>query len=255
VKDAGLPPKEVSAEKPVPTPPPAPPEKVKPAAEVESGSNLLTRLKQQAAEKLASEAKQVGLQEEQKVAISKALSNAYTYLRDFTSQVNVLKPDYPESYFLSDQAKFDALAWKEGFANYRMLEGATDKRLYERVSLSYTLTGKNPIIVEKESPRIEIFARTLHEHGLLADVTEIKNDLGLIVRTRFAIKREVRATLLLVGDYVAGDIQLRIVNVQRLGTEEYRIPADALTQSTLDEIALLVLGTSKKFVQRFKRVY
>jgi hypothetical protein len=95
----------------------------------------------------------------------------------------------------------------------------------------------------------------LHEHGLLADITEFKSDLGLLVRSRFAIKREVRASLLLVGDYVAGDIQLRIVNVQRLGAEEYRIPADALTQSTLDEIALLVLGTSKKFLQRFKRAF
>lgn len=252
--DAGLPPKVVGEERPAPAPQPAPPEVVKPTAEAESGSSLLIRLKQQATDKLASEAKQTGLQGQQKAAISKALSDAYSYLGDFTKQLNVLKPDYPGSYILSDQVKFDTLAWKEGFADFRVVPGATEDRLFDRVTLNYALTGNNPIIVEKEPPRIDLFARSLRDNGLLADVTEFKNDLGRIVRSRFSIKREIRASLLLVGDYVAGDIRLRIVNVQRLGAEEYRIPVDALTQTALEEVALLVLGASKQFVQRFKRV-
>lgn len=255
VSNAGLPPKVVSEERPAPAPQPkpAPPEVAKPTAEAESGSSLLIRLKQQAADKLANEAKQTGLQVQQKAVISKALSNAYSYLSDFTKQVNVLKPDYPGSYILSDQVKFDTLAWKEGFADFRVVPGATDDRLVERVTLNYALTGKNPIVVEKEPPGIDLFARSLHDNGLLADVTEFKNHLGRIVRSRFSIKREIPASLLLVGDYVAGDIRLRIVNIQRLGAEEYRIPADALTQTALEEVALLVLGASKQFVQRFKR--
>jgi DNA-directed RNA polymerase subunit RPC12/RpoP len=255
-KAAALPPAAASEERPASSQQAqaAPPEAATAAAEIDSGSSLLIRLKQQAAEKLASEAKQTGLQQQQKAALSKALSNAYSYLCDFTKQVNVLKPEYPGAYILSDLAKFDALTWKEGFTDYRLVPGATDDRLLERVTLSYSLTGKDPIIVEREPPRIELFARSLHENGLAADVTEFKNNLGRVARTRFAIKREVRASLLLVGDYATGDMRLRIVNVQRLGSEDYRIPADELTQSALEEVALLVLGASKKFVQRFKRV-
>ncbi len=232
----------------------APPKVTTPAAEPDSGNSLLLRLKQQAAEKLASEAKQSGLQQQQKAALSKALSNAYAYLVDFIKQVNVLKPEYPGVYVLSDQAKFDALTWKEGFADYRLLPGTTEDKILERVTLSYTLTGKDPIIVEREPPRNETFARSLHDNGLIAEVTDMKNNLGRVARTRFAIKREVRASLLLLGDYAAGDIRLRITNVQRLGSEDYRIPVDELTPSVLEEVALLVLGGSKKFVQRFKRV-
>lgn len=256
VKDAGLPPKTMTEERPAPSPPPqpAPPKVAAPAAEIDSGSSLLLRLKQQAAEKLASEAKQSGLQQQQKAALNKALSNAYSYLCDFTKQVNVLKPEYPGVYVLSDQAKFDGLTWKEGFADYRFVPGTTEDRLFERVTLSYTLTGKDQIIVEREPPRIELFARSLHDNGLTAEVTEFKNNLGRVARTRFAIKREIRASLLLVGDYTTGEMRLRIVNVQRLGSEDYRIPVDELTQSALEEVALLVLGASKKFVQRFKRV-
>jgi hypothetical protein len=186
--------------------------------------------------------------------LSKALSNAYSYLCDFTKQVNVLKPEYPGVYVLSDLAKFDALTWKEGFADYRLVPGTAEDRMFERVTLSYTLTGKDPIIVEREPPRNETFARSLNDNGLTAETTDFKNNLGRVARTRFAIKREVRASLLLVGDYAAGDMRLRITNVQRLGFEDYRIPVDELTPSALEEIALLVLGASKKFVQRFKRV-
>ena len=255
-KAAALPPKAMSEERPASAPQPQPvlPAAATTAAELDSGSSLLVRLKQQAAEKLASEAKQTGLQQQQKAALSKALSNAYAYLCDFIKQVNVLKPDYPGAYILSDLAKFDALTWKEGFASYRLVPGAADDRLLERVTLSYTLTGTDPIIVEREPPRIEVFARLLDDNGLVADVTEFKNSLGRVARTQFAIKREVRASLLLVGDYTTGDMRLRITNIQRLGFEDYRIPVDELTQPALEEVALLVLGASKKFIQRFKRV-
>ena len=255
-KEAAAPPKATNAERPTSPPQPqsAPPKAASPGAEPDAGNSLLLRLKQQAAEKLASEAKQSGLQQQQKAALSKTLSNAYAYLCDFTKQVNVLKPEYPGVYVLSDQAKFDALTWKEGFADYRFLPGTTEDRMIERVTLGYTLTGKDPIIVEREPPRIDLFARSLHDNGLTAEVTEFKNNLGRVARTRFAIKREIRASLLLVGDYAAGEMRLRITNVQRLGSEDYRIPVDELTQSALEEVALLVLGASKKFIQRFKRV-
>jgi hypothetical protein len=189
-KAAALPPKATSEERPASSPQPRPTRGSDAGRrELDSGSSLLLRLKQQAAEKLASEAKQSGLQQQQKAALSKALSNAYAYLCDFTKQVNVLKPEYPGVYILSDLAKFDALTWKEGFADYRLVPGATDDRLLERVTLSYTLTGTDPIIVEREPPRIELFARSLHDNGLTADVTEFKNNLGRVARTRFAIKR------------------------------------------------------------------
>ena len=236
-----------------PQPVPVAQEVAKPAAAA-SPSDLLARLKQQAAEKLASEAKQTGLQEQQKRAISKALADTYSYLREFTSQVNILKPDYPASYFLSDQVKFDSLTWQEGFSDYRVLPGATDNRLFERVTVHYTLTGSSPIVAEKEAPGIELFTRTLSAHGLSAETQDFKNERGRTVRTRFTIKREIRGSLLFVGDYVAGDICLSTRNVQCLGNEMYRIPYDVLTHVALEELALLVLGASKQFVQRFKRV-
>lgn len=233
---------------------PALAEPAKPSSPGDAPANLLDRLKQQAAEKLASEAKQTGLGEQQRQTISKALSDTYSYLRDFTNQVNTLKPVFPTRHFISDQVKFDGLAWTEGFPDYRVLPGATDNRLFERVSLGYILAGKNAIVVEKEYPQIDLFARTLNDHGLMVATQDLKNNLGRTVRTRFEIKPEVAVRLVFVADYSKGNIRLSTRNVQRLGAEEYDIPIDALTHAALEDLALLILGTSKQFVQRFKRI-
>lgn len=245
--------KPVSVAPPRPTPEDAakPEKQEKPA---DSPANLLDRLKQQAAEKIANEAKQKGLGEQQRRSLSKALFDTYSYLSAFTEQVNTLKPDFPMRHFIGDQVRFDGLAWKEGFSDYRTLPGSTENRLVQRVSLSYILAGKNPIVVEREHPQIELFARTLNDHGLLAATQDYKNNLGRTIRTRFEIKPEVVASLVFVADYDAGNIRLSTRNVQRLGNEDYSIPLDGLSAAALEDLALLVLGTSKQFVQRFKRI-
>lgn len=229
-------------------------ESAKPITPVGPPVNLLDRLKQQAAEKLASEAKQTGLGEEQRRTISNALSDTFSYLREFTNQVNTLKPDFPTRHFIGDQVKFDGLTWKEGFPDFRLVPGATDNRTFERVSLRYVLARKEAIVVEREHPQIELFARTLSDHGLVAATQDFKNNLGRTVRTRFEIKPEVICSLVFVADYTTGSIRLTTRNVQRLGLEEYGIPLDALTNATMEDLALLVLGASKQFVQRFKRI-
>jgi hypothetical protein len=251
----GFPMKDIREQKSVAPPPPQSSAKAaSEPVETSAPSSLLARLKQQAAEKLASEAKQTGLHKQQKRVISDALSDTYSYLCDLTNQVNVLKPDYPSSYFISEHVNFDALAWQEGRADYRVIAGATEDRLLERVTLHYVLSGKEPIIAEKEYPGLELLTRTLNDHGLSFETKEFKNERGRTERSRFSIKREVRAGLLFVADYVAGDIRLRTLNVQRFGSAEYRIPAEILTHATVEEIALLVLGASNQFVLHFKRV-
>jgi hypothetical protein len=225
-----------------------------PGAEGVAPGSLLERLKQQAAEKLASEATKTGLHEQQKNVISKVLQETYVYLRDLTKQLNVVKPEYPASYFISEQVNLNGLTWKEGQADYRLFPGVTEDRLVQRVTMHYELIGKEPVIVEREYPGLELLNRSLNEYGLSFETLEFKNERGRTQRSRFTIKREVRAGLLFMANYEAGDIRLRTFNVQRLGSAEYNISVETLNPATVEEIALLVLGTSNQFVRRFRRV-
>ena len=46
----------------------------------------------------------------------------------------------------------------------------------------------------------------------------------------------------------------RARNVQRFGGANYDVPPTAVNEQALEEIALLVLGQSNQFIQRFKRI-
>ncbi len=248
---AAIPPAAVTAvtEKAAPPPTPAPAAPAAPAA-----GGLLARLKQQAAEKQAAESSQAELDAARKREIDAALQDTYGYIRDLAEQLNVLKPAYPGGYFLVEPIHFQELAWQEGRADYRRVEGVTEERLLERVTLRYQLAAPTPLVVDKENPAMETLRRFLNDYGLAFELQEIRNDRGRTERGRFTIKREIRAGLQFVADYQAGDIRLRTLNVQRLGSADYRIPAAVLTHQTVEEIALLVLGESNQFVRRFKRV-
>jgi hypothetical protein len=220
---------------------------------VASGS-LLARLKDQAAARLAEETQRVDLEEQTRRQISDSLQQTYLYLRDFVNQVNIIKPAYPGNYYLNEQLVFDKLSWREGRADLRKLEDATDTRRVERVTLRYLLAGDVPITIDRENPAMEILDRTLRDYDLKFTFEGFKNERARTERGRFTVQREIRAGLLFVADYATGDIRLRSLNVQRLGSAEYRIPADALDTPTIEEIALLVLGESSQFVRRFRRV-
>ena len=218
------------------------------------GGSLLARLKDQAAARIAEESQRGDIQEQTRRQISDSLQQTYLYLRDFVNQVNIIKPAYPATYYLNEQLVFDKLAWREGRADLRKLEDATDSRWVERASLRYLLAGDAPIVVDRENPAMELFDRTLRDYDLKFSFEAFKNERARTERGRFTVQREIRAGLLFVADYAAGDIRLRTLNVQRLGSAEYRIPAEALDTSTIEEIALLVLGESSQFVRRFRRV-
>lgn len=218
------------------------------------GGSLLARLKDQAAARIAEENQRGDIQEQTRRQISDSLQQTYLYLRDFVNQVNIIKPAYPATYYLNEQLVFDKLTWREGRADLRKLEDPTDSRSVERVSLRYLLAGESPIVIDRENPAMEVLDRTLRDYDLKFTFDAFKNERARTERGRFTVQREIRAGLLFVADYATGDIRLRTLNVQRLGSAEYRIPADALDTATIEEIALLVLGESSQFVRRFKRV-
>jgi hypothetical protein len=218
------------------------------------GGGLLARLKQQAADLQASQNQKSGLHIQQRELISTSLQATYQYLRDLVEQLNVLKPPYPGDYFLSDQLKFDGLSWQEGRSDLRKIEGAMDHLPVERVSLRYLLAAPRSIAMDKEHPVLENLRKILMDASIKFTLDEFRNERGYVERGRFNIRREVRAGLLFLADYEAGDVRLRTLNVQRFGTAEYRLAPEVLTHDTLEEIALLVLGESNQLLRRFQRI-
>lgn len=238
-----------------PPPPriPAPPQATVPESSLTS-TGLLAKLKRQAEEKLAAETKSGAIEAERIKQMDLALRAAYRYLDDLAKQLNVIKPDFPGSYPLGTILRMEKLKWHESKADFRRKIGPTEDLPYDKVTLRYLLRADGSIVLEKQDNLVDATRKSLHDFGLTFTLDEKRNMKGYVERGRFVVTPEIKAGLLFEANYETGEIHLRTRNVQRFGSADYLVPTSTLTEQTLEEIALLILGESNQFVQRFKRI-
>ena len=230
-------------------PPPAP---VMPESLTSTG--LLAKLKRQAEELKAAETKGSAGEAERIKQIDLALRAAFRYLDDLSKQLDVIGPEFPGSYPLGTILRLEKLKWRESKADFRRKIGPTEDLPCEKVSFRYLLRGDGSIVMEKQDNVVESTRKSLSDFGLTFTLDEKRNAKGYVERGRFVVVPEVKAGLLFEANYETGEIHLRTRNVQRFGGANYLVPVDTLTEQTLEEIALLILGESNQFVQRFKRI-
>jgi len=244
-----------------PTPPAAAPASAAPVAPVASAAapaapagGLLAQLKRQAEEKLAAQSQSVAVEAARLRQIDSGLRAAYRYLNDLVQQLNVIKPQYPADYPLGTILRIEKPGWQESQADFRRKLGPTDDLPYLSVSLRYVLRGGGPMVLDKADHLVDTTRKALHDFGLGFTLEEKRNGKGFVERGRFVVQPEIKAGLMFEADYEKGTLQLRTRNVQRFGSSTYNVPPESLTEQTLEEIALLVLGQSNQFIQRFQRV-
>lgn len=233
---------------------PAAPRRAVDAPERPAASGLLAELKRQAEAKLATASQSVAIEAVRLKQMDGGLRAAYRYLNDLAQQLNVLKPVYPAAYSLGTVLRLENPVWVQGRADFRRQAGATDNPFFERVTLHYVLRRELPIVIEKLDNAIDLTRRTLIDFGLDFTLDEKRNPKGFIESGRFTVQPEIKAGLVFTADYAKGEVRLRTLNVRQFGNADYLVPAEAISEQTLEEIALLILGESNQFVQRFRRI-
>lgn len=228
-----------------PTPPPATP--------TGTQSVLLAALRQQALAKQQSENQKSSQRDEILQRIHSALGMAYQYLNDFVRQLNILKPPYAKAYSFFGVADFDELAWQEGRADFRMQETASENRLCDQVTLRYRLAGPKQFRVVRENPALEKLRKALFDYNIGFTADEDRNERGQVERATFSFPCEIKAGLLLAGNYETGKLLLRTRNIERFGIMEYQLLPEAIHQEALDELARLILGENNRIGQLFQR--
>ncbi len=220
--------------------PAAPAEAAPPAA----GSRL-ARLKELAQAKL-SEKKEPETQEQVNDRVSEALKRVFQYLKELAEQLNVVQPACA-GYTIVGVPEFTGLAWESGRADFRTRELSPAKRLYERVTLNFRLSGKKQIRIALDSPaRTDRLKQVLAENKIEFTTQETRNDRGHLERTTFVFPCEVTANVLLEGNFETGRILLRMVNVERFGILEHRLAPEAFTEEALEELAGFILGENRR---------
>lgn len=218
-----------------------------------ASSSLLSALKQKAEAKRQTDEQDSALKTAHIQQVSTALGECFRYLNDLTQQLNVLKPAYGKAYTLLGFGDFTGLFWQEGRADYRMQENSTEERLYDQVTLRFRLASTQRFSVTREHPTSEKLRKTLFDNGIAFEVNEVRNDRGFAERSTFSGAYEVKAGLLIAGDFETGKLTLRMRNIERFGMSEYQFLSQSLNAEALDELVRLMLGEANQFNQKFQR--
>ncbi len=227
--------------------------KTAPGASPAASSSLLNTLKQKAEAKRQGDQQDSTLKSEQLQQVSASLGACFHYLNDLVQQLNILKPAYGKTYTLFGFGEFDELAWQEGRADYRMREGATEDRVYDQVTLRFRLASPKRFNVTREHPVSEKLRKALFDNGINFGVDEMRNDRGFVERATFSGACEVKAGLLIAGDFETGKLMLRTRNIERFGVSEYQFAPQALNHEALDELVRLILGEANQFNLKYQR--
>lgn len=214
--------------------------------------SLLSQLRQQAEhrqrEQHSARAERTAINE----TIDRALKRLFFFLHDFVQQLNILKPAIPRNYPLADEQVLGALAWQEGFADYRTQSPAAGA-LVELVSCTYRLAGGQPLHIQRDGPVFERFRSQLFDYGLRFECKESKNERRYTERADFEIQPEISVNARWRADFDKRLIILDARNLERLGSLSYAIRPQALDQAMLDDFGRLVLGLPNRFREQVTR--
>ena len=200
----------------------------------------LARLKELAQTKLSQQKEEN--RDEINYRLSEALESAYRYLKELAQHLNVVKPAYDTGYKIVGVPDFAGLKWDAGNADFQTRQLSPAKRLYERVTLNFRLSGGKQVQVTVDNPANDRFKHSLTENRIEFTIKDSLNSRGLIERSTFIIPCEVKASVLMQGNFETGRILLRMINVERFGVLEYHLDPAAITPDALEEFAGFILG-------------
>ncbi|MDR1889988.1 MAG: hypothetical protein LBQ81_11520 [Zoogloeaceae bacterium] len=209
---------------------------------------LLGQLREQAHGLLEQQDARERQHHQQAAQLDRSLRQVFAYLHDMVQQLNVVQPEIPRDYPLADEKSLRALAWRQGYADYRT-SSLSDQAFMELVTLSYHLSGQGePVTLERDGNTAEAFRQRLFDFNLDMQVKETRDERKFLQSVRIAIAQEVKVNVRWEPDYQDGVLLVHARNLERLGYTTYRLPADApMNPALLEEFGRMVLGQPHHF--------
>jgi hypothetical protein len=226
------------------TPAPAPAAAAAPAGN--SASDRLAKMKQMAAAKLA----QPAAEDPQEVInknITDALKRVLPHMKDMVEQLNILAPAFDRGgYNVLGVPEFSGLVWSAGHVDFRTREVGTNKIVWETVNITFTLTGNKQISIKRDYPASDKLKQTLADYRIEFREYETRNSSGVVASVKFDFPCEVKASIMLQGQFNTGKLQLKMRNVERFGLAEFLIDPSAIDDESLGELIAHMLGETPK---------
>lgn len=208
---------------------------------------LLDDLKKQAADQKARELSEQEQREQRfafyKEQIQPKLANVYSYLHEFTEQVNYVTPEIRMSYELPEKRVLADLSQKKYAVKIDSSENTRS------VMLRFFCEDDGELLVqEHEKRKFEKFQDFLFEHTLRYQSRPYKDDKRDVIGGEISIEKRVPILFQFDADVENSCILLWIVNFETLGKRKITLLPEQIDESFLDELGRFVLRQIDSFM-------
>ncbi len=203
---------------------------------------LLDDLKKQADLVKSQQLSQQSIAEESTKLVEAKMQQTFLYLNDLLKQLAVLRPTNPTVYSIPGVGDFQNLGFAESFINYRKKK-IGDKDYYDYITMYIKWISPTNLTVERDMPAaIQKVNDVLWSFGLKFTEEKIKKPGGGFEKMKFTVPSNVTCDITITADHDNARLVVKGKHFFRLGTDELRIPAGEVNESTLEEFAKMLIG-------------
>lgn len=207
---------------------------------------LLDDLRAQAESIKEADQKRAAFLQSHVALVDEKLRLIYQYLSELGKQLNVIKPTNPTRHLIWGVAELKDLPLANYYINYRQ-KLINEREYFDYLSLQINWASPQNIVVQKTSATdIDRLQDFFWRYNIRFEYRERKNELGQITRGSFTISSEVKVGVTIAGDYEHARIAISAKNMAGFSDTEFKIAADRVDDTFLEEFSRALIGQSCK---------
>lgn len=190
------------------------------------------------------------LLEERAAQTEEACLLAARYFGQLAQQLEVLQPRSPATYQLDRRNSFSGLPMSDFFADVR-LQPVRGGSGHEHLVLHWQVKSAQTVALVKNFPNeIEQLEARLRQAGALVETEALRDpDNGKLIEMRYQVQADFRAGVKITPDHERAVLAFRLTNIERLESITFELPALALDEARLDDLARWITGAPQRFLQ------
>jgi hypothetical protein len=183
-------------------------------------------------------------------ATQHACRTALAYFNLLADQLEVLRPVSPARFVLDRKHVFQHLPMSDFFADGRLMR-LGDLEVHEQLLLHWQLkTGRSLHLVKDFPNEIEQLQARLHQGAVPMEVEAVRHpDTGKLIEMRHAVTADFRGSVRCLPVHGEARLQFVLSNLDALETVTCWLPAEAVDEARLDELARWIVGQPHRFLE------
>jgi hypothetical protein len=214
---------------------------------------LLDDLKKQADLVKSQQIEQQHLQADKLKLVEEKMKQTFQYVNDLLKQLEVLKPTSPLMYSIPGVSNFVGLAVADSFIDYRR-KRIGDKEYFDTIHFFIKWATGNTVVIDRDDAAAAQRAReSLWISRVKFTEEEKKSNKGMVIGAKFTIPVAVVTDITVKADHDRGQLLFDAKNLFGLGLEQLVVPAPAVDNELLEDLARTLIGQPSNF-RKFRTV-